>query len=140
MNDDKLKLQIGANIAAYRKRAGLTQAGLGTKLNYSDKAVSKWERDLSCPDISSVPKLAEVLGVSVDELMQSKAAPKEEEKGEWSRIIELILMAVPLAMGVALIVVSLLKKDIDLPTVAGFSGFGLFGISLYLLRKDLHKE
>ena len=42
MDADKLKLQIGANIASYRKRNGLTQAGLAEKLNYSDKAVSKW--------------------------------------------------------------------------------------------------
>ena len=44
MDDEKLKLQIGSNIASYRKRANLTQAGLAEKLNYSDKAVSKWER------------------------------------------------------------------------------------------------
>lgn len=44
MEDEKLKLQIGANIAAYRRRAGWTQAGLAGRLNYSDKAVSKWER------------------------------------------------------------------------------------------------
>ena len=42
MDADKLKLQIGKNIAAYRKLAGLTQAGLAEKINYSDKAVSKW--------------------------------------------------------------------------------------------------
>ena len=131
---------MGAMIAALRKEKGMTQLELAKELGVTDKAVSKWERDLSCPDISSVPKLAEVLGVSVDELMQSKAAPKEEEKGEWSRIIDLSLKAVPLAMGVALIVVSFLKQDIDLPTIAGFSGFGLFGISLYLLRRDFHKE
>ena len=41
MDDEKLKYQIGANIAAYRKRSGLTQAGLAERLNYSDKAVSK---------------------------------------------------------------------------------------------------
>ena len=41
MDGEKLKLQIGANIAAHRKRLGLTQAGLAEKLNYSDKAVSK---------------------------------------------------------------------------------------------------
>ena len=44
MDGEKLKLQIGSNIANYRKGAGLTQAGLAEKLNYSDKAVSKWER------------------------------------------------------------------------------------------------
>ena len=131
---------MGAMIAALRKEKGMTQLELAKELGVTDKAVSKWERDLSCPDISSIPKLAQVLGVSVDELMQSKAAPREENGSEWSRIIELILKAVPLAMGVALIVVSLLKKDIDLPTIAGFSGFGLFSISLYLLRKECQKE
>ena len=53
MDDEKVKIQIGANIAAYRKQAGLTQAGLAEKLNYSDKAVSKWERGgigAGCPD------------------------------------------------------------------------------------------
>lgn len=131
---------MGTMIAALRKEKGMTQLELAKELGVTDKAVSKWERDLSCPDISSIPKLAQVLGVSVDVLMQSKAAPREENGSEWSRIIELILKAVPLAMGVALIVVSILEKDVDLPTIAGFCGFGLFGISLYLLRKDYHKE
>ena len=44
MNDEKLKKQIGANIVSYRKRLGMTQAKLAENLNYSDKAVSKWER------------------------------------------------------------------------------------------------
>ena len=98
---------MGAMIAALRKEKGMTQLELAKELGVTDKAVSKWERDLSCPDISSIPKLAQVLGVSVDELMQSKAAPREENGSEWSRIIELILKAVPLAMGVALILVAL---------------------------------
>ena len=44
MTDEKLKVQIGTNISNLRKRQRLTQAGLAEKLNYSDKAVSKWER------------------------------------------------------------------------------------------------
>ena len=48
MDAEKLKLQIGANISAYRKRIGLTQAGLAEKLNYSDKAVSKWNGASQC--------------------------------------------------------------------------------------------
>ena len=51
MDDEKVKKRIGANIAYYRRRAGLTQAGLAEKLNYSDKAVSKWERGDSIPDV-----------------------------------------------------------------------------------------
>ena len=78
MNDEKLKLQIGANIAAYRKRLGLTQAGLAEKLNYSDKAVSKWERAESVPDVLTLAALAEVLGVTVNDLLVDPNALPEE--------------------------------------------------------------
>lgn len=60
---------LGTMIADLRKSRGMTQLELAAKLGVTDKAVSKWERDLSCPDINSLPKLAEVLGVSVDELL-----------------------------------------------------------------------
>jgi transcriptional regulator with XRE-family HTH domain len=69
MDDEKLKVRIGSNIAAYRKRAGLTQAGLAEQLNYSDKAVSKWERGESCPDIPTIMTIAEKLGTTVNELL-----------------------------------------------------------------------
>ena len=69
MDDEKLKNQIGSNIAAYRKRAGLTQAGLAEKLNYSDKAVSKWERGDSVPDVVTMVQLAELFDTSVNDLL-----------------------------------------------------------------------
>ena len=69
MDDEKLKNQIGANIAAYRKNAGLTQAGLAEKLNYSDKAVSKWERGDSIPDVLTLMALAEQFGITVNDLL-----------------------------------------------------------------------
>ncbi len=69
MDAEKLKLQIGANIAAYRKQAGLTQAGLAEKLNYSDKAVSKWERGESVPDMMTLVLLAEQFEVTVNDLL-----------------------------------------------------------------------
>ena len=82
MNDEQLKLQIGANIAAYRKRAGLTQAGLGTKLNYSDKAVSKWERGESVPDVLTLVQLAEQFSVSVNDLLvDPNALPEDSDPG-----------------------------------------------------------
>lgn len=55
-------------IAELRKEKGMTQLELAEKIGVTDKAVSKWERDLSCPDINSLPDLAEILGVTVDEL------------------------------------------------------------------------
>ena len=69
MDDEKLKYQIGANIAAYRKQAGLTQAGLAEKLNYSDKAVSKWERGESVPDVITLMQLSEQFGITVNDLL-----------------------------------------------------------------------
>lgn len=70
MEDEKLKRQIGRNIATCRKLAGMTQAGLAEKLNYSDKAVSKWERGESVPDVMTLVQLAKVFEVSVDELLK----------------------------------------------------------------------
>lgn len=69
MDDEKLKGNIGANIAAYRKRANLTQAGLAEKLNYSDKAVSKWERGESIPDVLTLIQLAEQFDITVNDLL-----------------------------------------------------------------------
>jgi len=69
MNDEKLKHDLGVNIMTHRKRQGLTQAGLAEKLNYSDKAVSKWERGESIPDVLTLMQLAELFGVRVDDLI-----------------------------------------------------------------------
>lgn len=77
MNDETLKLLLGANIAAYRKRHGLTQAGLAEKLNYSDKAVSKWERGESLPDVPTLMQLADLFDTTVDDLLTDpKALPE----------------------------------------------------------------
>lgn len=69
MNDEQLRVKLGGNIAAYRKRFGLTQAGLAEKLNYSDKAVSKWERGESLPDVHTLVQLAELFEVTVNDLL-----------------------------------------------------------------------
>ena len=91
MNDEKLKSQLGANIASYRKRLGLTQLGLAEKLNYSDKAVSKWERGESMPDVLTLVQLAELFEVSVDELLiDPTALPETTGKVEkaMERVVE----------------------------------------------------
>ena len=70
MDLENLKDRIGTNIAVQRKRAGLTQAGLAEKLNYSDKAVSKWERGESMPDVLTLMQVAEQFEISVNELLE----------------------------------------------------------------------
>lgn len=74
MDDERLKNLIGMNISAYRKRAGLTQAGLAERLNYSDKAVSKWERGESMPDVVTLVQLAEQFGITVNDLLEDPNA------------------------------------------------------------------
>ncbi len=67
---DDLKKIIGKNIIELRKSQGMTQAELAEKINYSDKAVSKWECGDAVPDITVLKNLADLLGVSVDYLLQ----------------------------------------------------------------------
>lgn len=63
---------IGNRIAKFRKAKGMTQEDLASKLGVSSQAVSKWETDASCPDISLLPQLSNVLGVTTDELLTGK--------------------------------------------------------------------
>ena len=69
MNHDELKTRIGANITRFRKEQGLTQAELAQKLNYSDKAVSKWERGESIPDVLTLADIAGRFGVTINDLV-----------------------------------------------------------------------
>ena len=63
---------IGKRIAEYRKKKNLKQDELAEMLGVSAQAVSKWENDLSCPDISLLPELSRIFGVSIDEIVQGK--------------------------------------------------------------------
>ena len=64
-----MEITLGKRIAILRKEKGLKQEELATALEVSSQAVSKWENDQCCPDISLLPKLAKLLGVSVDVLL-----------------------------------------------------------------------
>lgn len=75
--------KIGAFIAARRKEMGLTQQQLAERLGVTNKAVSKWESGNGIPDISLFTALAEVLGVTADELLRGEpsGSPAQEEAG-----------------------------------------------------------
>ena len=60
---------LGDRIKYHRKKLGMTQEQLAQRMGVSTQAVSKWENNLSCPDISILPELAEVFGISIDELL-----------------------------------------------------------------------
>ena len=88
MDDEKLKSQIGKNIAAHRKRCGMTQAGLAEKLNYSDKAVSKWERGESVPDVITLMQLAEQFDISVTDLLEDPNKIPEDSEVKIQQVVE----------------------------------------------------
>ena len=72
------KKTIGQFIAALRKANGMTQRELAEQLNVSDKAVSRWERDESAPDLSLIPVIAEIFGVTSDEILRGERATRQE--------------------------------------------------------------
>ena len=85
MQLSELKLISASNIIKLRTRAGLTQAELGEKLNYSDKTISKWERGEAIPDAYVLTQMAELFGVTVDYLLSSHDAwesPEQQEEEE----------------------------------------------------------
>ena len=102
------KQTLGQKIAELRKAKNMTQLELANQLNITDKAVSKWERDISCPDINTFPKLAEVLEVSVDELLQANSLKDETNKKEDN--VDLVLKAVPLALGIGVALLVTFKQ------------------------------
>lgn len=69
-----MDMTIGKRIAFFRKEKGLTQEELAQHMGISPQAVSKWENDQTCPDISALPKLSRLFGVTVDELLEGKEA------------------------------------------------------------------
>ncbi len=122
----------GEIISSIRHEKGLTQKELAEQLNVTDKAVSKWERDIALPDINTLPELAEILDITIEELINAKPQKiKQDRKIDF--FIDLILKTIPLAMGVAVVVTSILN---ELSMQSGFTmlGIGVFCIGLYLLK------
>ena len=133
-NEQMKKQTLGMMISTLRKEKGMTQLELAEKMGVTDKAVSKWERDLSFPDISSIPKLAEIFEVSVDELMQVKTEAKENiGKNKVDVIVDTALKGIGVAMGIAVTVLSVLGV---LETNSAFVmlGIGLASVSVSLLK------
>ena len=74
-----MDITLGKRIAELRRQKGLRQEDLAQQLGLTAQAVSKWENELTSPDISILPQLASLLGVSVDELLTGKQAEREPE-------------------------------------------------------------
>ena len=75
---------LGKRIVAHRKRLGLTQDQLAEKMGITAQAVSKWENDQSCQDISALPQLADIFGITIDTLLGREGAEKNQGKSAQS--------------------------------------------------------
>ena len=122
---------LGVTISEKRKEKGMTQADLANLMGVTDKAVSKWERDLSYPDVASFPRLAQALGVSVDELMASTSSSGRKKDVE--SIVWTAVRGVALAMGIAVTVLSVLD-ELETEAGLGMLGIAVACISIFLLR------
>lgn len=121
---------FGTTVSTLRKEKGMTQLDLAREMGVTDKAVSKWERNLSFPDVTSLPKLAEELGTTVDELLEAKTATRDDGPREKATaLMELTLKAVALAMGVGVVTISLMDKG-EPRTLLCLLGIGLACLAL----------
>ena len=96
-----LRKTVAKNIAAYRKAHHDTQLDLATKLNYSDKSVSKWERGESLPDVYILSQIADLYGVSVSALI-GEIQPPKESKPHYHMFILLLSLALTFAVATLL--------------------------------------
>lgn len=120
---DDIRAVIAENITQLRRSHGMTQAGLAEKLNYTDKAVSKWERRESLPDITVLKAIADCFGVTVDYLITadhksataSEEAPADSAVSSSSKnrgfITGMSIMLVWLIACIAFVVINALDRD-----------------------------
>lgn len=127
-----MEMTIGKRIAMLRRQKGLKQEDLANELDVSPQAVSKWENDQTCPDISLLPRLAQLLGVSVDELLSGKKEnlpqtvqilPPEERKDLKDMMLRIVVDSadgdhVRVNIPMALVQVAL-DMGMEMPQVSG---------------------
>ena len=78
--------KVGSLILELRKEKNMTQKQLADLMNISDKAISKWERGLGCPDISLIPKLAQIFGVNIDILLSGEINSNDVVGGNMNKL------------------------------------------------------
>ena len=90
-NISEINKKIAKNLAYYRKAAGLTQAELAEKINYSDKSVSKWEQGNGVPDIYILMKLAALYRITLNELV-GEDVPEQSQHAKKTKGLKILIM------------------------------------------------
>lgn len=124
-SEEKLRKYFARNLAHYRKTLGLTQIELAEKLNYSDKSISKWERGDGLPDLAITAQLAEIFGLTVNDLISEK--PRRRLMTTRNKIIITLL-----SMGIAWLVATVLffLCEIIFPNIKGWWLFYIYAIPI----------
>lgn len=124
-SEEKLREYFARNLAHYRKALGLTQSELAQKLNYSDKSISKWERGDGLPDLAITAQLAEIFGLTVNDLIAEK--PRRRLMTTRNKIIITLL-----SMGIAWLVATILffLCEIIFPAVKVWWLFYIYAIPI----------
>ncbi len=102
MEENRIRTVLAEKMTAYRKRAGLTQAELAEKLNYSDKSISKWERGDGMPDLLVLCKLADLYDVPLDSFLREGPLVRSQAEQKTRHII-ITLISIGLVFFVAAI-------------------------------------
>ncbi len=132
---EDIKLIISQNIVALRRKHNMTQIELAEKLNYSDKAISKWERGESIPDITVLKTIADMFGVTVDYLIQSEHEIEADGEPEMSEsVIQRIKRRRRMVTGMSVLIVwviaTLLFVILDLSLEGGWGHFLTFAYAI----------
>ena len=109
MTEEKLRENIAKNITELRKASEITQAELAEKLNYSDKSVSKWERGDGVPDVIVLNKIAELFGVTFNDLVSDEKPKLPRKKPHLTNRIIIPLLSVGLVFLIASIAFFILR-------------------------------
>ena len=136
---------LGFRIARLRKEKGFTQQELAEILNYSDKSISKWERGEGVPDIYILKQIAELYGVTVNDIIEMDSISKESTPrvNKLKNRILITLMSIMLVWFVATIAHSILK--IIFPNEIRILYCYLYAIPVstivfYIFNKKLHQK
>lgn len=132
-----MKTSFGKKFSEQRKLKGYTQEQISEKLNVSPQAVSKWENDISFPDITLLKDISEILGISIDELLGSEKKPETEvvitETRDTSKmILKIVVLSsdgdkVKVNLPIALIKMGM-EMGIKTPQITGNKGFDFSNI------------
>ena len=123
LSEDKLKQNLANSLGYYRKQLGLTQTELAEKLNYSDKSISKWERGDGLPDLMVTAQIAEIFGLTLNDMIAEK--PRRRLMTTRNKII-ITLLSIGVAWLVATVFFFLF--EIIFPTVNTWWLFYIYAI------------